>query len=117
MVERVKLEGFLILERDGEEIWWEEAEFVWKREGWERHEDAWVWKLEDWLYEVAEEKMKEIGVNIEECEYETEWYEYNHIKELRAYITKYGKTEEEDEVYVLTFKIVHEEIEEEEEEE
>lgn len=114
MLKRAKVSGFLVFEREGEEINWEYAEFHWEREDWMDEEGWLTYAIEDWLYERAEEKMQEINENIEEYDYMTEWYEYNFTKELTAYLTKYDEEKDEEIVYTLTFKIRDEEYEEEE---
>ena len=118
MIKKVRLEGILKFKDEKDRVEEEWKEYVWEREGWERHEEAWRWALEDWLWEIAEEKLKKKGIDIIECNHsaEFEWYEFNNTKELNLYITKYGKTEEEDQDYLFTFKIMEEEYEEEEEE-
>ena len=120
MVKKVKLEGIIIFRDDKDKVEEEWKTFEWEREGWERSEEAWSWALQDWLWEYAEQKLKQRGIDIVEENNETffDWdgWDIYLKKELDLHITIYDKDGEERN-FLFTFKVMEEEIEEEEEEE
>ena len=116
MLKKVKLEGIVTFKEDEKVIEEFETKFEWEREEWQ-DEDIWTWYLDDFLWEIAERKLKERGIDVYNAKMDTffDWdaWAYCSKPEVDLHITIYDDDGNEKD-FLLTFKVYKEEREEEE---